>query len=210
MKRSPRISRRLMLGGGATLLGLPFLESALPRAARAAGATAPVRLVYIFLPNGLDMATFRPAIVARTTPCRQCSGPRRAQARFLDRHGTGDVNAKPDGAGGHAAGTCGFITCAHANKSQTDLKLGIRPTRSPHKSWAPPPAYPHFSSVSTAAAAPAIATAATVAPTRATSRASRTPSRRCPRSSIRRKPSTNSSKAMIRTLGRGNHQAQAL
>ena len=35
------------------------------------------------------------------------------------------MNAKPDMAGDHASGTSGFITCTHANKSETDIKLGI-------------------------------------------------------------------------------------
>jgi hypothetical protein len=126
MKRGPRISRRLVLGGGATLLGLPFLESALPRRARAAGVAAPVRLVYIFLPNGLDMATFRPAIVGKDYALPPMfTGLDALKPDFSIVTGLENVNAKPDVAGDHAAGTCGFITCAHANKSQTDLKLGI-------------------------------------------------------------------------------------
>ncbi|HXK17167.1 MAG TPA: hypothetical protein VNG33_05180, partial [Polyangiaceae bacterium] len=63
MSSAARVSRRVLLGGGAVLFGLPFLESLVPRAARAQAQTAPVRLVYIFLPNGLDMATFRPTTV---------------------------------------------------------------------------------------------------------------------------------------------------
>jgi hypothetical protein len=120
------LSRRLLLGGGATLLGLPFLESALPRAARAQAAKAPVRLVYIFLPNGLDMATFRP----------EAPGPDYAlppmlanladiKSEFSVITGMENVNAKPDGAGDHASGTSGFITCAHALKSETEISLGI-------------------------------------------------------------------------------------
>lgn len=119
-------SRRLLLGGGATLLGLPFLESALPRAARAQAAATPVRLAYVYLPNGLDMATFRPAT----------SGPDYAlppmlaslsdlKSDFCVVTGLENASAKPDGAGDHAAGTASFITCAHANKSETDIKLGI-------------------------------------------------------------------------------------
>jgi hypothetical protein len=127
LKRSNlTLSRRLLLGGGATLLGLPFLESALPRAARAQAAKAPVRLVYIFLPNGLDMATFRP----------EAPGPDYAlppmlanladiKSEFSVITGLENENAKPDGAGDHASGTSGFITCAHALKSETEISLGI-------------------------------------------------------------------------------------
>jgi hypothetical protein len=120
------LSRRLLLGGGATLLGLPFLESALPRAARAQAAKAPVRLVYIYLPNGLDMATFRPATPG---PDYELSP---MLASLADLKGdfsvvTGLENkpGNPDGPGDHASGTSSFITCAHAFKSETEISLGI-------------------------------------------------------------------------------------
>lgn len=126
MKRAPHISRRLLLGGGATLFGLPFLESALPRSARAQEQTAPVRLVYIFLPNGLDMATFRPTTVGADYALPPMfAGLDASKPDFSIITGLENVNARPDMAGDHAAGTSGFITCAHANKSETDIKLGI-------------------------------------------------------------------------------------
>lgn len=126
IKRGPQLSRRLLLGGGATLLGLPFLESALPRAARAAAGAAPVRLVYIFLPNGLDMATFRPATAGMDYALPPMfTGLDALKPDFSIVTGLENANAKPDGAGDHAAGTSSFITCAHPNKSQTDIKLGI-------------------------------------------------------------------------------------
>lgn len=122
----PRLSRRLLLGGAASLFGLPLLESALPRAARAQSQTAPVRLVYIYVPCGLDMATFRPTTVGSdyTLP-PMLAGLSSLKDDFSVVTGLENVNAKPDGAGDHAAGTSGFITCAHANKSETDIKLGI-------------------------------------------------------------------------------------
>jgi hypothetical protein len=126
MKRAPQVSRRLLLGGGAMLFGLPFLESALPRAARAQAQPAPVRLVYVFLPNGLDMATFRPATVGTDYALPPMfTGLDALKGDFSIVTGLENVNAKPDMAGDHASGTSGFITCAHANKSETDIKLGI-------------------------------------------------------------------------------------
>jgi hypothetical protein len=126
MKRSPTLSRRLLLGGGATLFGLPFLESALPRSARAQAAKAPVRLVYVYLPNGLDMATFRPATPGADyalPPMLTSLADLKADISVVT--GLENVNARPDEAGDHASGTSGFITCAHANKSETDIRLGI-------------------------------------------------------------------------------------
>ena len=125
-RRAPLISRRLLLGGGATLFGLPLLESALPRTARAQAQAAPVRLAYIYLPNGLDMATFRPA-----TPGPDYALPPMLanladiKADFSVVTGLNNENANPDGPGDHAAGTASFITCAHAFKSETEISLGI-------------------------------------------------------------------------------------
>ena len=126
MNRRSQLSRRLLLGGGATLFGLPFLESLLPRAARAQAQAAPVRLVYIFLPNGLDMATFRPTTVGTDYALPPMfTGLDALKGDFSIITGLENVNAKPDMAGDHASGTSGFITCIHANKSETDIKLGI-------------------------------------------------------------------------------------
>jgi hypothetical protein len=126
MNRRSQLSRRLLLGGGATLFGLPFLESLVPRAARAQAQAAPVRLVYVFLPNGLDMATFRPTTVGTDYALPPMfKGLEALKGDFSIITGLENVNAKPDMAGDHASGTSGFITCAHANKSETDIKLGI-------------------------------------------------------------------------------------
>lgn len=120
------VSRRLLLGGGATLFGLPFLESLLPRAARAQSTPAPVRLVYVFLPNGLDMATFRPTTVGADYALPPMfAGLDALKPDFSIVTGLENFNARPDMAGDHASGVSGFITCAHANKSETDIKLGI-------------------------------------------------------------------------------------
>ena len=126
MSSRPHLSRRLLLGGGAVLFGLPFLESLLPRAARAQAQAAPVRLVYIFLPNGLDMATFRPTTVGADYALPPMfTGLEALKSEFSIVTGLENVNAKPDMIGDHASGTSSFITCAHANKSETDIKVGI-------------------------------------------------------------------------------------
>jgi hypothetical protein len=125
-RRLPRTTRRLFLGGGAVAVGLPFLESALSRSARAAATAPPVRLVYIFVPNGLDMATFRPA----TTGEGYATPPMLAPLETLKQDfsvvtGLENFNGRPDDQGDHASGTASFITCAHAFKSETELGLGI-------------------------------------------------------------------------------------
>ncbi|HVJ14449.1 MAG TPA: DUF1552 domain-containing protein [Polyangiaceae bacterium] len=125
MKRQP-FSRRTLLGGGAMLMGLPFLESIVPRAARAQAATAPVRLLYIYVPNGLDMATFRPETTGAgyATP-PMLLGMDAVKSDFSVVTGLENKNGVPDEIGDHASGTGSFITCAHANKSETDIFVGV-------------------------------------------------------------------------------------
>jgi hypothetical protein len=72
------------------------------------------------------MATFRPTTVGADYALPPMfTGLDALKPDFSIVTGLENFNAKPDGAGDHAAGTSGFITCAHANKSQTDIKLGI-------------------------------------------------------------------------------------
>jgi hypothetical protein len=125
MKRQP-VSRRLVLGGGAMLFGLPFLESIVPRRARAQATPAPVRLVYIYLPNGIDMDTFRPVTTGtgyETPP--MLIGMEAVKSEFSVVTGLENKNGVPDEIGDHASGTGSFITCAHANKSETDIFVGV-------------------------------------------------------------------------------------
>lgn len=124
--RAHRHTRRGFLGGAAVIVGLPFLESALPKEARAQKLPAPVRLVYLFVPNGLDMATFRPTSTGAAytlPPMLESLAPLKADFSVL----TGLANAagEPIGQGDHASGTSAFITCVQANKSETVFRLGI-------------------------------------------------------------------------------------
>ena len=118
-------SRRRFLGGSAVALGLPFLESLIPRAARAQ-LTTPKRLIFYWIPNGLNMAKFRPATTGPGYALTPILTPLASlQNDFTVVTGLNNAPAVPDGVGDHAAGTCAFITCSHANKSATVVKLGV-------------------------------------------------------------------------------------
>jgi hypothetical protein len=72
------------------------------------------------------MATFRPTTVGTDYALPPMfTGLDALKGDFSIITGLENVNAKPDMAGDHASGTSGFITCTHANKSETDIKLGI-------------------------------------------------------------------------------------
>jgi len=124
--RVNRRTRRAFLGGGAVVVGLPFLESVLPRELRAAPPADPVRLLYLCVPNGLDMETFRPTATGTGYPTPPMLAPLEAlKADFSVITGLDNPTGRPDDLGDHAAGTASFITCAHAFKSETDIRLGI-------------------------------------------------------------------------------------
>ncbi|HMJ57451.1 MAG TPA: DUF1552 domain-containing protein [Polyangiaceae bacterium] len=118
--------RRAFLAGAATIVGLPFLESLELRTASAQGAPSPRRLLYYYVPNGIHMATFKPTATGAGYPTPAMLMPLEAlKGDFSVVTGLENTPAKPDGAGDHASGTSGFITCAHALKSETNIQLGI-------------------------------------------------------------------------------------
>ena len=125
----PRPSRRAFLAGGSAVIGLPFLESLVSRSARAAAAAQPQRLIYWFIPNGINGSTpnaWKPAVAGAdyvTTPMLMPLDPLRADFQVVS--GLQNILGKPDGPGDHAAGTSSAITCAHATKSLTNIMLGI-------------------------------------------------------------------------------------
>lgn len=122
----PVVDRRRFLGGGAAVVALPFLESLLPRAARAQTPSMPRRLIFYYVPNGINMATFKPTASGAGYPTPPMLMPLEAlKADFSVISGLENAPARPDGPGDHAAGTASFITCAHANKSETVIQLGI-------------------------------------------------------------------------------------
>jgi hypothetical protein len=58
--RRSTISRRAWLRGAGVAVALPYLESLLPRAARAAPVAPPQRLVLFHIPCGINLATYAP------------------------------------------------------------------------------------------------------------------------------------------------------
>ncbi len=125
-QRARSLSRRLFLGGGAVTIGLPFLESLVPRVAFAASPAAATRLLYMWIPNGIWMDSFRPDLVGPNytmPPVLSALEPLRKDFSVVT--GLDNKPAVPDQAGDHAAGTSGFITCTHALKSDSKINLGI-------------------------------------------------------------------------------------
>ncbi|HRI72652.1 MAG TPA: DUF1552 domain-containing protein [Polyangium sp.] len=119
-------SRRLFLGGAGTLLALPFLESLMPRTARA-GANDIKRIIAFYVPNGMHMANFTPVEEGAqfTLPTiLEPLAPFQNKINVLT--GLANTPARPDGPGDHASGTSGFLTCRHVVKTEgAGIRNGI-------------------------------------------------------------------------------------
>ena len=125
-RESGALSRRLFLGGSAVVVGLPFFESLMPKAALAQSQAAAKRLIYWWIPNGVWMDSFRPTTTGTgyaMPPVLAALEPLRGDFSIVT--GLNNQPANPDQVGDHAAGTSAFITCSHALKSATTIKLGI-------------------------------------------------------------------------------------
>ena len=120
-----RLSRRLFLGGSAVALGLPFLESVMPKLAMADAAATAKRLLYFWIPNGVWMDNFRPNQVGPNyTMPPSLASLEALRADFSIVTGLNNKPAIPDQVGDHASGTSSFISCIHALKSETMISLG--------------------------------------------------------------------------------------
>ncbi|QDT01262.1 DUF1552 domain-containing protein [Adhaeretor mobilis] len=118
----------LSLRGLGTALALPFLPSTLPRNLWAAtsAAKAPVRMAFMFIPNGANMAAWTPESEGadfRWSETLKPLAPLRSKVQVISGLANDAGWAHGDGAGDHARNASTFLTGMHPEK--TDGK-GIR------------------------------------------------------------------------------------
>jgi len=134
----PKISRRTLLRGAGVALSLPLLEAMVPLNALAmsgpragAGAAAPVRLAFLFVPNGMNMADWTPAAEGALSkaPLPYILEPLKAlQNKIMVLSGLTQHNAFAlgDGGGDHARSAAAWLTGTHPVKtSGAGIKAGI-------------------------------------------------------------------------------------
>jgi len=133
LRRDPRgstnprmLGRRAFLGGAGALLTLPFLESALPRSARADDSVIK-RMLAFYVPCGIHMAAWTPATAGagyQLTPILASLANVKPKLSVLT--GLANMPAYPDDVGDHASGTGSFLTCRHVVKTEgADIGNGI-------------------------------------------------------------------------------------
>lgn len=117
------IPRRTFLRGLGASVALPMLDSMLPALASTA-SKMPLRVGYIYSPNGIVRESFRPTLAGAnfelTDVTRQWA-PFRDQLLVLSNLNNGDT----DSVAGHVGGSTMFLTGALPNKSLSEIRCGV-------------------------------------------------------------------------------------
>jgi len=120
------ISRRSFLRAAGVTLALPLMPSALPRELWATTPTAPRRLLFWFVPNGMQMDWWTPSASGLGYDLPEMLEPLAPiQHKVSVLTGLGNAAARVPGVpGDHARGTGTFLTCSTLNHSVDDIYNG--------------------------------------------------------------------------------------
>lgn len=125
------LPRRTFLKGMGTAIALPLLDAMTPAFAAAGQATrtAPVRLAFVYVPNGIVMKDWTPKAAGREFELTRILKPLEAYREdLLVLSGLDDHNGNPlgDGAGDHARAGAAILTGVHCKKTAgADIQNGI-------------------------------------------------------------------------------------
>lgn len=133
----PSSSRRGFLRGLGAAVALPALESFRPLAAAAAtgrqiattASGAPLRMAYLYIPNGVNMELWRPhgdGTRYKAGETFKALESHRSDYQIVTGFEQQNASGGGDGAGDHARGVATFLTSARARKTAgSDIKLGV-------------------------------------------------------------------------------------
>ncbi len=132
MKRPTGYDRRAMLKGLGVAVSLPWLESlsfALRRAAAAEKSSAPNRMAFLYVPNGINMKDWTPEKEGSDFDLPSTLAPLADfRDRFMVLTGLTADKARPngDGPGDHARALGAFLTGCQPRKTDgTDIRAGV-------------------------------------------------------------------------------------
>ena len=121
------LSRRALLRGFGTAVALPFLDSMSP--ALAAAKKTPVRMAFLYVPNGIIMKDWTPAAEGAGYQLSKTLEPLAAyREKMLVLSGLDQYNGQSlgDGAGDHARAGASWLTGVHPKKTLgADIHAGI-------------------------------------------------------------------------------------
>jgi hypothetical protein len=124
------LSRRSLLRGAGALIGLPLLDAMVPALAWARPVTKqpPLRLGFVYVPNGMVMSNWTPATEGKRfafTPILKPLEPYREHTLVLTGLMDHNANALGDGGGDHARASASFLTGVHPRESGSDIYAGV-------------------------------------------------------------------------------------
>ena len=122
------LPRRTFLRGMGTAVALPFLDAMVPAFAARPAGKAPVRMAFVYVPNGMDMRHWNPDYEGKLGELPRILKPLEP---FKDdillagnlTHNTG--RALLDGAGDHGRCCGSYLTGIQVKKSTVDIKAGV-------------------------------------------------------------------------------------
>lgn len=126
------MSRRSVLKGAGALMGLPLLDAMLPEnglAADTSGKAAPLRMAFVFFPNGAIMPDWTPKQDGENYELSKTLKPLepfKSDINVMSGLAQDNGRAKGDGPGDHARSASTFLTGAHPRKTAgADIHVGI-------------------------------------------------------------------------------------
>lgn len=134
--RARSLTRRGFLGAALGTLGLPLLEhpalgplASLTGSARAAGAKPPLRLLFIFAPNGAHMPDWTPPGPGSELVLPKTLAPLaevKSRLNVISGLGLDAARAHGDGPGDHARAAATFLTGVHPRKTAgANIRAGV-------------------------------------------------------------------------------------
>ena len=126
------VSRRTLLRGVGAAMALPVLDSMIPALTAAAEVTrklSPSRMVFVYVPNGIDMRNWTPAAEGRSFALPKILGslaPVQDDVLVLSGLMDHGGEALGDGPGDHARASASFLTGVHPKKTAgSDISVGV-------------------------------------------------------------------------------------
>ena len=121
------LPRRTFLHGMGAAVGLPFLDAMAP-AVLQAKTKAPVRMAFVYVPNGIDMRHWNPDYEGPFQELPRILKPLepfKSDVLMLGNLTHNNGRALLDGAGDHGRCCGAYLTGVQPRKSATDIKCGI-------------------------------------------------------------------------------------
>jgi hypothetical protein len=122
------LARRTFLRGIGTAVALPFLDSMVPALASAATGKPPVRMAFVYVPNGMDMRNWSLDYDGKLTTLPRILKPLEPFKEDVLHLGNLTHNggrALLDGAGDHGRCCASYLTGVQPKKTVIDIRAGV-------------------------------------------------------------------------------------